>query len=448
LSHAVAEAGHIVPLFILDKSIYEGRHAGSNRNRFLIECLQDLRDSLREKGGDLIVREGHPQRVLEELINDTNADAVYYTADYSPAAVKRDKQLQDHFDESNSEFRSFPGRLIVSSLSKIMTKGGTPHKVFTPFFKSWQTIGRRELARLPSKVSLPSNINLGSIPKIEELTVEKDLSEEVITGGETAARKALNKFISDGIDDYHQNSNDMAADKTSRLSPYLHFGCLSPLEIETKLPDSQGARAWHRQLAWREFYHYVLFYNPSNSKQEFQQKYRHLKWGSSKKLLNAWQEGKTGYPAVDAAMRQLNQEGWMHNRGRLIVGSFLTKDLWLDWRLGESYFMRMLLDGDQANNNGNWQWIASVGVDPAPVYRRLYNPASQRNKYDPTGDYVRRYIPELRNVPDKYLSEPWKMPKDVQRDSKCIIGKDYPEPIVDHKEARAAALNSYRSISE
>ena len=220
---------------------------------------------------------------------------------------------------------------------------------------------------------------------------------------------------------------------------------MSPLEIESQLPDSQGARAWHRQLAWREFYHYILLKNPTNSTQEFQEKYRTLTWPKNDPLLIAWQQGRTGYPVVDAAMRQLNQEGWMHNRARLIVGSFLTKDLWLDWRLGEAYFMKMLIDGDQANNNGNWQWIASVGVDPAPVYRRLYNPSSQRDKFDPTGEYVRRYVPELKNVPDNYLSEPWKMPEDIQEAAGCRVGVDYPEPVVDHKLARVAALEHYRS---
>jgi deoxyribodipyrimidine photo-lyase len=212
------------------------------------------------------------------------------------------------------------------------------------------------------------------------------------------------------------------------------------------LPDNKGARAWHRQLCWREFYNNIIFNFP-DTLHEFQEKYRELKWGNDKKLLEAWKNGQTGYPAVDAGMRQLLLEGWMHNRARLIVGSFLTKDLWLDWRLGETHFMHWLLDGDEANNNGNWQWIASVGVDPAPVYRRLYNPSSQRAKFDPDGIYVRRYVKELKDVPNKYLSEPWTMPEDIQKESKCIIGKDYPKPIIDHKEARLVALDNYRQIN-
>ena len=447
LARAAEQAGHVIPLFIIDEAITSGKHASANRNRFLRECLEDLQSSLRDVGADLVVRTGNPGDVLKKLAAETNATAIYYTADYSPYATKRDRKIQESFDDSGVDFHGYSGRLIVSGLDKIMTKAGTPHKVFTPFWKNWSQIGRRELAEIPRSLSLPSGLNVGTVPPLLSGTDSVDISPRVIKGGETIARRRLDDFLSADIDSYHELNNDMGADGTSRLSAYLHFGCLSPLEIESKLPDSEGAHAWHRQLAWREFYHYVLFYNPSNAKQEFQERYRGMQWSDDADLYAAWQKGLTGYSVVDAAMRQLNQEGWMHNRARLIVGSFLTKDLWLDWRLGESYFMRMLVDGDQANNNGNWQWIASVGVDPAPVYRRLYNPSSQRNKYDPIGTYVRKYVTELKNVPDKYLSEPWTMPDDVQQQSGCIIGKDYPAPIVDHKQAREAALERYRSTT-
>jgi deoxyribodipyrimidine photo-lyase len=282
------------------------------------------------------------------------------------------------------------------------------------------------------------------MPKRIDLTTASDLSPNAMKGGETEGRKRLKKFLEEDIANYHQGNNDMAVNSTSRLSSYLHFGCLSPREIETKLPDNAGARAWHRQLCWREFYNYILLNNPKTD-QEFQERYRALTWPLNKKLLEAWQKGLTGYPAVDAGMRQLLQEGWMHNRARLIVGSFLTKDLWQDWRSGETNFMHWLIDGDKANNNGNWQWIASVGVDPAPVYRRLYNPSTQRDNFDPSGKYVRQYVPELENVPDKYLSQPWTMPAKVQKEVHCIIGEDYPAPIIDHKAARQAALEQYRS---
>jgi deoxyribodipyrimidine photo-lyase len=274
---------------------------------------------------------------------------------------------------------------------------------------------------------------------------QTSVSPQAVRGGETVARKRLHDFLQSGIEQYAAENNSLGADATSRLSAYLHFGCLSVREIETMLPDTEGARAWHRQLAWREFYHYVLFHFP-HPEREFQERYRAYPWEKNAKLLNAWKEGRTGYPVVDAAMRQLKAEGWMHNRGRLIVGSFLTKDLGIDWREGERYFMQWLIDGDMANNNGNWQWIASVGVDPAPVFRRLYNPSSQRDTYDPSGSYVRTYVPELKNVPDEYLSEPWKMSKEAQESYRCIIGKDYPAPVVDHKEARQLALERFRSL--
>lgn len=444
LSAAASEADHVIPVFIFSKPLLHGRHGGSNRNRFLLESLEDLKASLKKRGADLIVRTGDAAHELTELAKSTNAEAVYYTADYGPHAIKRDKAVKAAL--KNIEVRSFPGRLIVSAVEKIETQAGTPQRVFTPFYKRWQQIGRRDIATTPSTLSLPSGLAIGTLPNLDSLTDVGDLAGNALPGGETAGRKRLHAFLNDGIKQYHEMNNDMAADATSRLSSYLHFGCLSPREIETMLPSGKGADAWHRQLCWRDFYHYVLLKFPSNNKQEFQEKYRSLRWSDDKKLLKAWQTGQTGYPVVDAAMRQLNSEGWMHNRARLIVGSFLTKDLWLDWRHGEAYFMRMLTDGDEANNNGNWQWIASVGVDPAPVFRRLYNPASQQKNYDPTGAYVRRYVPEMKNVPDKYLGQPWTMPDDMQKEAGCIIGQDYPRPIVDHAEARLHALEQFRSV--
>jgi deoxyribodipyrimidine photo-lyase len=442
LATAAQDADQVIPVFILNDDLLSGERASSNRNRFLLESLADLKQSLQGLGADLVIRHGKAMDELHKLAKETNAEAIYYTADFSAYAIKRDKTLKTAL---SIDFRSFPGRLAVSSLDKLLTKAGNPHKVFTPFWKNWQQIGRRAVADVPAQLTMPTTLQIGDVPTIESLTKKAALSPNTLPGGETAGRQRLNSWLQDGLSEYHQGNNDMAADATSRLSSYLHFGCLSAREIETMLPDNAGAAAWHRQLAWREFYHYIIFKFPDNTTREFQERYRTLNWGSDAKLLQAWQDGQTGYPVVDAAMRQLREEGWMHNRARLIVGSFLTKDLWLDWRLGERYFMHMLIDGDQANNNGNWQWITSVGVDPAPVFRRLYNPTTQQLNYDPTGAYVRRYVPELANVPDKYLSQPWTMPPELQQEVGCIIGTNYPAPIVDHKQARLAALEHYRS---
>ena len=445
LVQAVKDADEVIPVFILDDNLLSGDRSSSNRNRFLLECLEDLEKSLIDRGGNLYIRRGNAEEELLRLARETNAIAIYHTTDYSPYGVKRDEIVVTDLAQHGVETRAFDGRLIVSNLETLRTRAGTVHKIFTPFWRNWQATPRRDIVSAPSKIISPSDVAAGSLPALNEITKHDELSPDVIIGGETAARQRIADFLQDDIHNYHTHSNNVAENGTSRLSPYLHFGCLSPREIETMLPDSEGARAWHRQLCWRDFYHYVLYYSPDNMNREVQEKYRHLSWSKDKKLLQSWKDGRTGYPIVDAAMRQLKTEGWMHNRARLIVGSFLTKDLWIDWRHGEQYFMTMLLDGDDANNNGNWQWIASVGVDPAPVFRRLYNPSSQQKKYDPNGLYVRQFVPELQHVPDKYLSEPWTMPDDVQRDADCIIGDDYPAPIVDHKQARLDALDQFYS---
>jgi deoxyribodipyrimidine photo-lyase len=248
-------------------------------------------------------------------------------------------------------------------------------------------------------------------------------------GGELAGRNRLEAFLNDGIQRYADRRDDLGADATSRLSPYLHFGCVSAREVEERLPAGEGARAFRRQLCWRDFHAHVLLNFPRNARSEFQERYRgNIRWSRSRQRFDAWCDGRTGFPLVDAAMRQLRTEGWIHNRARLVAASFLTKQLGIDWRQGERWFMRWLVDGDEANNNGNWQWVSSVGVDPQPFYRRLYNPTRQLRTLDPDGAYVRRYVEELRDVPLEHLAEPW------------ANGVDYPEPIVDQREAREAAI--------
>jgi deoxyribodipyrimidine photo-lyase len=247
-----------------------------------------------------------------------------------------------------------------------------------------------------------------------------------------------------GLARYAQRRNELA-DPTSRLSAYLRFGCLSPLKLERAVAARRIAR-YRDQLAWRDFFGAVQLHFPHTARVEFQERYRALEWDTDDELLAAWREGRTGFPVVDAAMRQLAATGWMHNRARMIVGSFLTKDLQQDWREGERHFMAHLLDGDVPNNNGGWQWIASTGVDPKPYFQRLFNPMTQQRRFDADGRYVRRWCPELRRVPDDRLAEPWTMTDDEQQAAGCRIGRDYPAPVVDHAAARRRAIERYRAV--
>jgi deoxyribodipyrimidine photo-lyase len=420
LSAALEEHERVVPVFCLDDRLLGGRHSSGPRTQFLLECLRDLDDALRDRGSRLVVRHAAPERALPELAADAGAEEVYCSSDSGPFA------------------RARAGRVRSSLGTRLRVRPGLHAPVPRP--------PRRPVLPAPPELPPPpSRLRVGRLPSLSALGLESDVADPP-PGGETAGRHRLERFLDGPVLDYADANDLPGKDGTSRLSPYVHFGCVSPREIEARLPRGTGAEALRRQLCWRDFHHHVLLHHPGNAHAELQERYRALEWEDDDGRFAAWCEGRTGYPLVDAGMRQLLREGWMHNRVRLVVGSFLTKDLGIDWRRGERWFMSRLVDGDEANNNGNWQWIASVGTDPQPVYRRLYNPARHQERYDPDGEYVRRYVPELRHVPDEFLSEPWHMPAEVQREAGCVVGRDYPEPIVDHAEARRAALARYAAV--
>jgi deoxyribodipyrimidine photo-lyase len=446
LHAALAEHERVVPVFCLDERLLRGRHESGPRTQFLLECLADLDGSLRERGSGLVLRKGPPEQELAQLARETKADAVHFTTDVTPFARKRGALVRSALTEAGVELHGHPGLGAIDDVGAPRTQGGKPYTIFTPFHRNWERQPRRAALGAPRELPpLPSRLAKGRLPSLQALGLEQQVSAPA-QGGETHGRARLARFLEADVRSYGQGRDALGDDSTSRLSPYLHFGCVSPRELETRLPeDGDGPEAFRRQLCWRDFHHHVLLHFPRNAHTEFQERYRgKLTWSRAERRFQRWCDGQTGFPLVDAGMRQLRAEGWMHNRARLVVGSFLTKDLAIDWRWGERWFMRMLLDGDEANNNGNWQWIASVGTDPAPVYRRIYNPARQLDSYDPDGRYVRRYVRELERVPRKFLGEPWKMPAELQREVGCVIGKDYPEPIVDHAEARRAALERYR----
>ncbi len=450
--HPALEAARVedrmIPVFCFDDGLLRGRHASGPRTQFMLECLAGLDEALRARGSRLFVRHGPPERELVALARDTGADTVHVSADVSPFARRRQASVKLALEEVDVAFAAHPGLFALDALQPVRTGAGKPYTVFTPFYKNWLGQPRRQVTGAPRSLPDPGDDRvlpaIGELPTLGDLGLEQEVTEPMV-GGETAGRAALTRFLRGPVNDYADGHDTLTGRSVSRLSPYLHFGCLSPREIEQRLGGGAGAEAFRRQVCWRDFYAHVLGHFPGNAHHEFQERYRGtLRWSHAERRFEAWCEGRTGFPAVDAGMRQLRREGWLHNRARLIVGSFLTKDLGIDWRWGERWFMRMLLDGDEASNNGNWQWIASVGVDPAPAFQRMFNPTLQLRKFDPDGAYVREYVPELRDVPDEHLAEPWTMPEDVQERTGCRIGIDYPEPIVDHAQARREALERYR----
>ena len=443
--------GHerVVPVFCLDPRLLHGRHASGPRTQFLLECLADLDAALNRRGSGLVLRQGPPERELLKLAETVQAEALHFSADVTPFARERGKRVHGALSAAGVQLHGHPGLNAIDEVGALHTQAGKPYSVFTPFHRSWEREARREVLGAPRRLPpLPARLARGRIPALKALGLEQQVRDPAV-GGEQAARERLRRFLAEHVNAYGQGREEPAEDRTSRLSPYLHFGCISPREVEARLPVGTGAEAFRRQLCWRDFHHHVLLHFPRNARSEFQGRYRgRLKWSRAKGNFERWCEGRTGYPLIDAGMRQLLQEGWMHNRARLVVGSFLTKDLGIDWRWGERHFMRLLIDGDEANNNGNWQWIASVGTDPQPVFRRIYNPARQLETHDPEGRYVRRYVPELATVPREYIAEPWTMPEQLQRELGCVIGSDYPKPIVDHAQARREALERYRMASQ
>jgi deoxyribodipyrimidine photo-lyase len=442
---ALAEHERVVPVFILDPGLLDGRFASPARAAFLHGCLKELSQDLGDRGGGLAIREGRPWTELPRLANAVGATEVYWANDVSPYARARDARVRAALEQTGARTTITAGNFIAD-IGRIRTGSGAPYRVFSPFHGTWMNAGRRPLEPAPETIRLPSKLTRGQLPSAAALGASEP-PQRLVEPGEDAARRAMAAWLDDGIADYAERHDVLAGATTSRLSPYLHFGGLSPLELESEVrrQRGRGPAEYRRQLAWRDFYAHALLHHPDNAHQELQSRYREPEWDHDDGLLECWKAGRTGYPIVDAAMRELRETGWMHNRARLVVGSFLTKDLHLSWRAGERYFMHSLLDGDESNNNGNWQWIASVGADPAPYFRRLLNPVTQQQRHDPGGVYVRRWVPELRAVPDRHLAEPWCMSDAEQASAGCVIGADYPAPVVDHAAERRRAIERYRA---
>lgn len=451
---AALESGlPVLPVFIIDPALLASQYASQKRNAFLWAGLQELDQDLRLRGSYLILREGEPRQELSRLVNEEFSQAIFSEPDYSPYAQQRDQQIA----------RRLPVQWIGSPAfhppGTVLKGNGEPYTVFTPFSKAWKSLpGLSTVTRFsnPGKISTPAGIDSLPIPQHPA-----NINGMLFRPGESEAHKRLTDFVtsqkgnkqppsSAPVYTYAEGRNRMDWEGTSMLSPYLRFGMLSArqavraaYQAMQRAPDPlthKSAETWLNELIWRDFYIHILYHFPNVRKENF--RLPGVRWMNDQVQFNAWCEGRTGYPVVDAAMRQLLQIGWMHNRSRMIVASFLTKDLLIDWRWGERWFMQHLVDGDPAANNGGWQWTAGTGTDAAP-YFRIFNPTTQGKRHDPNGDYIRTWVPELAKVPTEYIHEPWLMPEDVQRQAGCQVGSDYPDPIVDHSQARQRTLEAY-----
>lgn len=421
---AAAGAERTVPLFVFDEALLGSRFAAPNRVAFMLEALRDLDERLRKAGGRLIVRRGDPVREAIAVARECGATALHVSADWSGYARRREEKLGRACAEERIEFVAHPGTTVVAP-GAATPAGGDHFKVFTPYHRAWSELPWRERHGAPRKLSLPPGLKAGWLPALDSLTDGKP-SPGRAAGGESEGRKLMRAWLRDGIGGYEDAHDDLAGDGTSRLSAHLRWGCVSPLELAREANRRPGGAAFVRQLCWRDFHHQVLAATPSLPRRDYRP--RHDRWSRSERAFEAWREGRTGYPLVDAAMRQLREEGFMHNRARMTVASFLCKDLYLDWRGGAWHFWDLLCDGEIANNAGNWQWVAGTGNDTRP--NRVLNPIRQAQRFDPHGVYVRRYLPELESVRGKAIFEPWRM--------EGFDRLDYPEPIVDHDEATAA----------
>jgi deoxyribodipyrimidine photo-lyase len=441
---AACEAAAVVPVFCFERGLCSGRHSSANRNAYLLASLRELDEGLRAAGSRLHVRSGDPAVQIPRIARECGAETVHVNDDHTAHSRLRDRRVRVHLANEGVRLVGHGG-ISCAEISAIETGSGGPYRVFTPYFGAWSKAGRRAPAKRPRKISSPP-IKSGNLPSEESLGVDSR-AKRIATGfgaGERAARERLAEALA-AADDYHRVRDLAGEDATTRLSPHLHFGTISPLELEMKLVDrgTKGALELRRQLCWRDFWLNVIRNFPDNRTLEYDERMRGMTWRSSDEELQAWKQGRTGVPWIDAGMRQLLEEGWMHNRVRMAVASYLTKNLLIDWREGEAHFMEHLLDGDESQNNGNWQWAASVGADPQP-YFRVFSPIKQQQKFDPDGVYVRRWVPELRDLPAEHLAAPWEAPQEVQVEAGCVIGKGYPEPLVDLNESRNEAVERFK----
>tara|TARA_R110001599_G_scaffold353866_1_gene600957 strand:+ start:77401 stop:78843 length:1443 start_codon:yes stop_codon:yes gene_type:complete len=459
LTAAVATGRAVLPCYILD-DISPGDDAmGSASRWWLHHSLAALREELAGLGGTLVLRRGPAAEVLKALVEETGADAVYCSRLYEPWANEVEVTLHDALAEQGVSFKRYPGSLLFDP-EKVTTKSGTPFKVFTPFWRHCRSGNPPARPRgAPDAATWYQDKSTSeALTSWQLLPTAPDWAQRWLDLWQPGADGAMHRlagFLAGPVTHYSEGRNHPALEATTRLSPHLHFGEISPraiwhaaIGLAARKPEQDGQVAkFLSELGWREFSHHLLYHFPSITREPFKPQFRHFPWLGNAAALTDWQRGKTGYPLVDAGMRELWQTGYMHNRIRMVVASFLTKHLLVNWRTGARWFQDTLLDADLANNSCGWQWVAGSGADASP-YFRIFNPVIQGEKFDKDGVYIRQWVPELAKLPDRFLNKPWEAPASELEMAGVRLGENYPRPMVDHRSARESALAAYASLKD
>jgi deoxyribodipyrimidine photo-lyase len=461
--HAAVETGKpVIPVYIFDEDSPGIRPMGGASKWWLHHALSELSNALAALGAPLLIARGPAAGIINDIIRLSDADAVFWNRRYDAPSIAVDAAIKSDFERRGIAAKSFNGSLLVEPW-EVTTKTGQPMKVFTPFWRAAQARG--EIAPpLPAPKTLPGHdlsafaglaISLDALRLLPTTPDWAGGMRAFWTPGEAGAQARLKSFLSVGWTGYAELRNRPDRDNTSRLSPHLRFGELSPRQVwhaglhareaGIALANAKDLQSFQSELGWREFSYHLLFHNPDLAQANFQPRFDAFPWRNDPDALRRWQRGLTGYPIVDAGMRQLWETGWMHNRVRMIVASFLIKDLMIDWREGEAWFWDTLVDADPASNSASWQWVAGSGADAAP-YFRVFNPILQGAKFDPDGDYVRRYIPELRALPADVIHAPWEAGPLRLAAAGVRLGETYPLPMIDHSVARDRALAAFQSL--
>ena len=452
LTHAV-ESGSVLPIYILDDVNAVDNKMGAASRWWLNHSLKNLNKKL---GNKLNFYKGNPKDIFDKLGEEFNIRSIFWNRCYEPWRINRDKDLKQSFEDKGILVKTFNGSLLWEPWN-ILKNDGTPYRVFSPYYKRGclnaqpprEPLKEPKLNNIHTHPTYESSIDdldlLPSIPWFNEM-------EKIWNPGEDGAKEKLHAFLDFGLMGYKEGRNFPSKKNVSQLSPHIHFGEVSPNQVwygaqlkEGEIAIGKDLGHFLSELGWREFSYNLLYHFPTLPKENLQKKFDNFPWKDNSDYLDRWKKGLTGFPIVDAGMRELWQTGYMHNRVRMIVGSFLVKNLLLHWHHGEEWFWDCLIDADLASNSASWQWVAGSGADAAP-YFRIFNPVSQGIRFDPEGDYTKKYVPELKDLPDKFLYCPWEAPEDILAQANVVLGENYPKPVVDLKESREKALEAFDKI--